>query len=80
MAGGFGSFLNKENAAEIGLIPKELLPVTEVVGNAAGEGAISASLSEKARKRLDVIKNSLRYIELSTYRSFSEIYVEKMFF
>lgn len=80
LAGGFGTFLNKENAAEIGLIPKELLPVTEVVGNAAGEGAISAALSEKARKRLDVIKNSLRYIELSTYRSFSEIYVEKMFF
>lgn len=80
LAGGFGTFLNKENAAAIGLIPRELLSVTEAVGNAAGEGAVSAALSEKARKRLNVIKSSMKYIELSTARSFSDMYVEKMFF
>ena len=49
LAGGFGSFLNTESAAKIGLIPKELLPVTEAVGNAAGEGAVFAAISKKAR-------------------------------
>lgn len=42
LAGGFGSFLNKKSAAAIGLIPEELEPVTISVGNAAGEGAVSA--------------------------------------
>ncbi len=47
LAGGFGSYLKKESAAAIGLIPKELLPITESVGNAAGEGAVSAAISKK---------------------------------
>ncbi len=80
LAGGFGTFLNKESAAAIGLIPRELLPVTDTAGNAAGEGAISAALSDAARKRLAVIQGSMKYIELSACRSFAEIYVEKMEF
>ena len=35
LAGGFGSFLDLENAAAVGLIPKKLLPIARSVGNAA---------------------------------------------
>lgn len=80
LAGGFGTYLHKESAAVIGLIPRELLSVTEAAGNMAGEGAVSAALSKKAREQLGMIKNSMKYIELSACQSFSEIYVEKMFF
>lgn len=76
LAGGFGSYLNKESAAAIGLIPKELLEVTETVGNAAGEGAVLAAISQKARKHLSAIQGKMHYLELSMHPAFSEIYMD----
>ena len=75
LAGGFGSFLNKESAAAIGLIPKELLSVTETVGNAAGEGAILAAVSRKARVHLTEIQKKMHYLELSMHPDFSDMYM-----
>jgi uncharacterized 2Fe-2S/4Fe-4S cluster protein (DUF4445 family) len=80
ICGGFGSFLKKESAAAIGLIPPELLPVTESVGNAAGEGAVCAALSAQARKKLKGIKKSMEYIELSAHPDFAERYMDQMGF
>ena len=79
-AGGFGSFLNKKSAAAIGLIPEELEPVTISVGNAAGEGAVSAAVSEAARQELARLQQEMRYVELSTHKKFSDAYMEEMFF
>ena len=62
LAGGFGSFLNKKSAAAIGLIPEELEPVTISVGNAAGEGAVSAAVSEAARQELGRPKFHVRSV------------------
>ena len=80
LAGGFGSFLDKKSAAEIGLIPKELLGAAVSVGNAAGEGAVSAAVSAQARQDLARIQKEMKYIELSTNKNFSEEYMEQMFF
>ncbi len=80
LAGGFGSYLKKESAAAIGLIPKELLPITDSVGNAAGEGAVSAAISKKAREQLSIIQKSMHYIELSTHPDFSQEYMNQMDF
>jgi uncharacterized 2Fe-2S/4Fe-4S cluster protein (DUF4445 family) len=80
ICGGFGSFMDRESAAAIGLIPPVLLPVTESVGNAAGEGAVSAALSGKARQKLSEIQKSMRYIELSTHPDFAEEYMQQMEF
>ncbi len=76
LAGGFGSFLNKESAAAIGLIPKELLPVTESVGNAAGEGARLAAIAKDAGAHIKEIQKMMRYLELAMQPSFSEIYMD----
>ena len=76
LAGGFGSFLNKESAAAIGLIPKELLPVTESVGNAAGEGARLAAIAADAGAHFKEIQNKMRYLELAMQPAFSEIYMD----
>lgn len=80
LAGGFGSFLNKKSAAAIGLIPAELEQVTVSVGNAAGEGAVSAALSEDARQELGSLQQEMRYVELSTHKKFSDAYMAEMFF
>ena len=76
LAGGFGSFLNKESAAAVGLIPKELLPVTEAVGNAAGEGARLAAIAADARDHVKKIQKKMQYLELSMHPFFSEIYTD----
>lgn len=80
LAGGFGSFLDLENAAAVGLIPKNLLPIARSVGNAAGEGAVSAALSIQAREKLTHIQNNLKYIELSAHPQFFDEYIEQMGF
>lgn len=80
LAGGFGSCINPAAAAKIGLIPEKLLNVTAAVGNAAGEGAASALLSEAAREQLDKIQKACQYIELSAEPDFYDAYIDAMMF
>jgi uncharacterized 2Fe-2S/4Fe-4S cluster protein (DUF4445 family)/predicted metal-binding protein len=80
LAGGFGSYLNPRSAAKIGLIPESLLDRTQAVGNAAGEGAVSAAISEEARRDAEALREQVKYVELSTHGDFTEYYVEAMYF
>jgi uncharacterized 2Fe-2S/4Fe-4S cluster protein (DUF4445 family) len=80
LAGGFGSCFDQKSAAAIGLFPKAWLPVTQVVGNAAGEGAAAAALSRQARKELGEIQQSMQTIELAAHPDFYARYVEQMQF
>jgi len=80
LAGGFGSYINIDNALKIGLFPKELEGKVESIGNAAGEGAIEGLISEKMLKKADVIKNEIKYIELSACPEFMDEYIESMMF
>lgn len=80
LAGGFGSFLDQKSAATIGLIPKELLPVTVSVGNAAGEGAVSLAISSEARSAIEALTTKCEYIELSNSAAFNQFYMECMCF
>ena len=77
-AGGFGNY--KASAAAIGLFPQELLDKAKEVGNAAGNGAVSAALSQEAWERALEISKDMRYIELASYPHFNEMYVEHMNF
>ena len=79
-AGGFGNYIDKASAAAIGLFPPELLDRTKEVGNAAGNGAVSAALSQDAWERALEISKDMRYIELASYPHFDEMYVEHMNF
>ena len=79
-AGGFGNYIDKASAAAIGLFPPELLDRAKEVGNAAGNGAVSAALSQEAWERALDISGKMRYIELASYPRFDEIYVEHMNF
>lgn len=79
-AGGFGNYIDKASAAAIGLFPPELLDRAKEVGNAAGNGAVSAALSQEAWESALDISGKMRYIELASYPRFDEIYVEHMNF
>ena len=79
-AGGFGNYIDKASAAAIGLFPQELLDKAKEVGNAAGNGAVSAALSQEAWERALEIGGNMRYIELASYPHFNEMYVEHMNF
>lgn len=79
-AGGFGNYIDKASAAAIGLFPTELLDRAKEVGNAAGNGAVSAALSQEAWESALDISGKMRYIELASYPHFDEIYVEHMNF
>ena len=79
-AGGFGNYIDKASAAAIGLFPQELLDKAKEVGNAAGNGAVSAALSQEVWERALDISGDMRYIELASYPHFDEMYVEHMNF
>ena len=79
-AGGFGNYIDKASAAAIGLFPQELLDKAKEVGNAAGNGAVAAALSQEAWERALEISGNMRYIELASYPHFDEMYVEHMNF
>ena len=80
LAGGFGSFIDKDNAIRIGLIPKELREKVRVIGNAAGIGAGLALISEKCLTECDRIADSAEYVEHSSSLDFQNEYVASMYF
>ena len=80
LAGGFGSFLDPNAAADIGMLPAELACKTAVLGNTSLAGAGMALTDKTARRRLQSIQRACRYIELSGDSDFNEEYPEQMFF
>ncbi len=80
LAGGFGSYVRRESAGEIGLIPKEIVSHTMVVGNAAGKGALFALLSREMSSRFRRIVERTSYIELSSEPVFQKFFMNEMYF
>ena len=80
LAGGFGSFLNRESACRLGLLPPSMLNRIESMGNSAGRGAVDWLLSREARAELKDVAESCRYLELSGDPTFGDYYIECMSF
>ncbi|HEU0296103.1 MAG TPA: ASKHA domain-containing protein [Anaerolineales bacterium] len=66
LAGGFGSFIDKEKAMLIGLIPDCELKNVYAVGNAAGDGARIALLNLEKRNEIDSVTRKVERFELPT--------------
>ena len=66
LAGGFGSFIDKEKAMLIGLIPDCPLENVYAVGNAAGDGARIALLNIEKRKEIETVTRRVERFELPT--------------
>jgi len=66
LAGGFGSYIDKEKAMLIGLIPDCELENVYAVGNAAGDGARIALLNVEKRKDIEAVTRRVERFELPT--------------
>jgi uncharacterized 2Fe-2S/4Fe-4S cluster protein (DUF4445 family) len=66
LAGGFGSYIDKEKAMLIGLIPDCDLNNVYAVGNAAGDGARIALLNVEKRNEIDEVTRKVERFELPT--------------
>jgi len=80
LAGGFGSYMDLESAAKIGLFPKSLLHAAKSFGNTSGEGAAMVFETKDAQTRLKKIRDKCEYIELSTMTFFNDKFIDEMSF
>jgi uncharacterized 2Fe-2S/4Fe-4S cluster protein (DUF4445 family) len=80
VAGGFGSFLNIENAIMIGLLPDIPAHKIRFVGNTSIGGARRACLSREKYQEARQIGAAMTYCELSTDPRFMEEFVSACFY
>ncbi len=80
LAGGFGSYLDINSAAKIGLIPPGLAAKVDILGNAAAGGAALLLLAEENIEYLAKQTKAVDYIELSADQEFMNIYIKEMSF
>jgi len=66
IAGGFGRYLNVENAIRIGLLPDLSRNKFHYIGNSSLSGAYLILLAERNRKLTEEIAEKMTYIELNT--------------
>jgi uncharacterized 2Fe-2S/4Fe-4S cluster protein (DUF4445 family) len=79
IAGGFGRYLNIENAITIGLVPDLPREVFQYVGNASLMGAYMVLVSQEYRKRQIELARKMTYIELNTDSHYMDQYMGAMF-
>lgn len=80
IAGGFGNYLNKENAVKIGLLPETLAGVSQTVGNAALGGASMLLLNSNMKAITEKLSQDAKVQELSSNPVFAEHYITGMLF
>lgn len=80
IAGGFGSYLDVQCAARIGLLPAELTSRVRVVGNAALSGAVMLLLNQDLAEVSTTIAYQAQTVDLSTNPCFLDFYTKCMLF
>jgi len=80
IAGGFGNYLNIENAIFIGLLPDTDRSVYEFVGNSSLAGARMALVSHKAYEKANEIYKNITYVDLSSEPNYMDEYIASLFF
>ncbi len=80
LAGAFGSYIDKESAAVIGLFPDCPQKNVYAVGNAAGDGARIALLNIDKRQEADVMARRVEYVELTVEPNFNRTFTQSLIF
>ena len=80
VAGAFGSYINKESAIGIGLLPDIERSRVISAGNTAGVGTLMAVASSKEALRIQRIPEKLEHIELANEEDFQTVYLNAMAF
>ena len=79
IAGGFGQYLNVEDAIKIGLLPDIPRSKYEFLGNTSLKGARAALLSREALAEASRVAASLTYMELSAGNTFMDEFISACF-
>ncbi len=79
LAGAFGTYIDKESAATIGLFPDCALENIYAVGNAAGDGARIALLNVDGRREASEVAREVEYIELTLESDFQRQFAQAMY-
>ncbi len=79
LAGGFGSYLNKEKALVLGLIPDVAPERVRFVGNTSIAGAKMALLSKEALDKTYKIAHQVTYYDLITYPGYMDEFMSAKF-
>ena len=80
LAGGFGTLMDVDSAADIGMIPEGFRNKCVPCGNTCLKGSAFAAVSNDSDAELIKLCDRCRYIELSSYRDFNDAYVSNMLF
>jgi len=80
LAGGFGNYIDTENAISIGMLPSEMQERIISLGNTSGTGALLALKSLNFDKVIDQVRQKTTYIELSDDDNFTLDFVMNMGF
>jgi uncharacterized 2Fe-2S/4Fe-4S cluster protein (DUF4445 family) len=80
LAGAFGSYIRRESALRIGLLPNVPHERIHFVGNAACTGAEMTLLSSQCRDHAQRLARKIRYVEIAHEKEFTDVFAEAMAF
>ncbi len=80
LAGAFGSFINRLDALTIGMFPEMDADAIDVVGNAAGAGAVMALLRPDYIEQARRMATATRVLDLAAHPGFQTTFVESLSF
>ena len=79
LAGGFGNFLNIQQAVTIGMLPDVPLEKIQFVGNTSIAGAKTVLLSRKALDAAEKIAKSMTYFDLMSHPGYMDEFIKAGF-
>ncbi|MGI6112803.1 MAG: ASKHA domain-containing protein [Mahellales bacterium] len=79
IAGGFGNFIDIEDAIAIGLFPDINRSLFEYVGNSSIQGASMVLLSQEALAEAENLSRRMTYLELSVGNMFMDEFISALF-
>ena len=80
LAGGFGSYLDPESTAAIGMLPRACAGKLHTLGNTALAGAAVLTLDGAQWQRIRAISRACSYLELSGRADFAAAFTENLSF
>jgi len=79
IAGGFGNFMNVQQAVTVGMLPDVPVEKIHFVGNTSIAGAKTVLLSQKALETAEKIANSMTYFDLMSHSGYMDEFVRASF-
>lgn len=80
VAGAFGSYISKESAVAIGLLPDIDIEKITSGGNTAGAGVSMAMMSDVEMQHVKTIPQAFKHVELADKADFQDVYLKTMLF